>query len=761
MSVLVSTLPATPLKSPEIIALGVVVVAAVALVAFLRLADQRRADSRRAAWRLHFPPSVDLADVLAFLRSLQTMPLGGPLSARPAIVGEIRSSNGTLEHWLLVPRELETTIRRQVETAVSGIQIEEVTRPASKFFAARELRLSTFARPLRTADPEATVSSLLASIVGLGRDEVAVIQVVIAPHRGRLDVASGGTGSTAPLIYWVRSVIGRPTAAPPSRELREKQSEPLLSVAIRLGASAPGRQRAATLVRALRSAMRILDQFDVRLVQRSLPEVIVRRRLTAAATPIFEWPSVLNAREGALLVAWPLSDRIPGISRQRHRLLAPVPIIAASGGRVFGLSPLPGPDRPLALAAADSPYHLVVTGPTGTGKSWLLAQLIRQDMAAGRSVILFDPKGDLCRTVMGFVPGRTRTIVLDLADASRPVPVRLIESRPEILERSVDEVLQLFVDLFPGAIGPRSADILRALFYIVATNPGFAFADAPAILTNSRLRQTLTAQVVDPYHREFWRAFEAASEAERASIVAPPMNKLRGVLSDRRLRLVLGSVKATWSWDDVLEDRGVVLVNLNRGEIGSSASTLIASALMSQLWRAIQRRRARHEVSLVVDEVQDTLRSTADLADVLAMARSARVSVSAAHQNLAQLPSELRSALAANARSKVVFQCGSDDARVLAAQLGGEVTPADLQSLPAFEAYFAPCVGGAVQPPASLRTLPLPPATADPGAVLGASRARYGRDRTEVEAEMAARQLGPQEAGRVGRRPHRDQGGES
>ena len=58
-------------------------------------------------------------------------------------------------------------------------------------------------------------------------------------------------------------------------------------------------------------------------------------------------------------------------------------------------STYPGMERPLALSLPDSLRHLHIIGPTGVGKSTLLLGLICQDMAAGRGVIVVDPKGGL------------------------------------------------------------------------------------------------------------------------------------------------------------------------------------------------------------------------------------------------------------------------------------------------------------------------------------------------------------------------------
>ena len=83
----------------------------------------------------------------------------------------------------------------------------------------------------------------------------------------------------------------------------------------------------------------------------------------------------------------------------------------------------------------------------------------------------------------------------------------------------------------------------------------------------------------------------------------------------------------------------------------------------------------RHPVMVYVDEFQDYLHLPTDLTDVLAQARGLGVGLTLAHQHLAQLPPAMRSAVLANARSRVAFQLGSDDARAIAHTMPGLAVP--------------------------------------------------------------------------------------
>ena len=95
----------------------------------------------------------------------------------------------------------------------------------------------------------------------------------------------------------------------------------------------------------------------------------------------------------------------------------------------------------------------------------------------------------------------------------------------------------------------------------------------------------------------------------------------------------------------------------------------------------------------------------------------------------------MRSAVLANARSRICFQLAAEDARLIASGAPG-VESEDLQSLGAFEVYAQLVANGAVQPWLSARTNPSPPIVSSPDVVKRVSRERYGRRRAEVDAEV-------------------------
>ncbi len=161
----------------------------------------------------------------------------------------------------------------------------------------------------------------------------------------------------------------------------------------------------------------------------------------------------------------------------------------------------------------------------------------------------------------------------------------------------------------------------------LARLPSMSLAALPLLLTDAGFRRRVRAQVDDPIGLgPFWASFEAWSEAERTTAVAPSLNKLRPLLMRPELRAVIGQVKPRFDLRQVFTERKVLLVNLARGQLGPETAALLGSLIMSQLWQAILGRSAiaperRHPVFIYVDEFQEYLRLPVDFADALAQAR--------------------------------------------------------------------------------------------------------------------------------------------
>ena len=85
---------------------------------------------------------------------------------------------------------------------------------------------------------------------------------------------------------------------------------------------------------------------------------------------------------------------------------------------------------PFTLSQEDRRRHMYVIGQTGTGKSTLLKDIIKQDILAGRGVGYIDPHGQDAEELLRFVPTwRADDVVyFNASDFSYPMAWNLLTS---------------------------------------------------------------------------------------------------------------------------------------------------------------------------------------------------------------------------------------------------------------------------------------------------------------------------------------------
>ena len=694
--------------------------------------------------RLELPVPVDQARVQAFFAAVATLP-GGPVVACELIgnAGTVRWRIGALPGALRDVQALALAhlpgvrLVRQSGVAAADAELFRDDLGTSGSVAVAHLHVRHRAGAALPSDSaEAVTRSLLAVLAATRRGETVRVQLVLGgrqrPQEPDPPVSTTTTGR---------------------RQAEAAQREHGFWSSLRISAAAPRLERARGLVLAISAALRGLETPQVRLqVWRSTVRALVEAR------PPWLVANVLRPAEIPSLLGWPLCEGLPGLAPQHPRMLpAPAAVtasLASNQGRVLGRA-ASEPSQSVTLSAEASLRHLHVRGPTGVGKSTLLAHLALQDAEAGRRVVVIDPKGDLVTDIATRLPSHLvrQTVILDAADA-QPVGVNPLagSQSPDL---AADLLLGVFRSLYADSWGPRTQDILHASLLSLARRGDASLAMVPLLLTNPGFRRSVTGAVVqrDPLGLgAFWAWYEALSEAERRQAIAPLMNKLRPILLRPQLRAVFGQRSPTFAWrqifaaDDADNAQGpeprIVLVSLAKGALGQEASQLLGSVIVSLIWQAALERirlpeRQRHAVMLHIDEVQDYLRLPGDLGAALAQARGLGLGLTLSHQHLGQLPKALLAGVMANARSRVAFSLPREDARTIAALSGGLLAAEDYQQLPAYQAYASLLADGQTQPPLSLRTKPLPAPLHRPEHIWQTSRRRYGQALSTVEADLA------------------------
>lgn len=701
------------------------------------------------AWReLHWPQELAESTGIGLLRQL------GHDAFLSTLVFEAEISGAGLRYRIGLPAASADRVEKLIEAIADGAAITTHARRIAVDEAWRVV-VTSRQRPLKTTETEAITRSILGAMTGVDARERIVLQWLLGPTHVPRPVHTEEPVEAK--SSWVSLLHGqRELTAEQRRALHEKRRELAFGCVGRVGISgaSPSRRRALAvgLLAALRTAS--APGVTIRLVRES------SERIDLAKRPVL-WPYALNVAELLPLLAWPLGkESLPGVPRDQARWLRADERLRTRG-RTVGRSNAPGDDRLLGLGIDDARHHLHVIGPTGVGKSTLLGNLILQDAAAGRSVVVVEPKGDLIEDVLARLPTNRLddVVVLDPADAARPVGLNPLLPRGRSHELIADQVLAVFHGLWSSNWGPRLQDILHSSLLTLAGRDDASLCLLPALLTNPAVRQQLRVDLDDAVALEpFWAWFDSISDAERQQAIAPVLNKLRPFLLRPSVRGIVGQVHPRFRIDELFTGRKIVLVSLAKGLIGPEAAALLGSLFIAELWQAILGRAAiapqrRHIVPVYLDEFQDYTHLPTDMSDALAQARGLGVTLTLAHQHLAQLPSGVRAAVLANARSRVCFQLANEDAQTVARFTDGTLDPKDFQRLRRFEAYAQLVADGEVLDYASIRTSPLPAESANAEQVRAISRERYGHPSAEVDEEIRRLIESPASDAPVGRRP--------
>jgi len=523
----------------------------------------------------------------------------------------------------------------------------------------------------------------------------------------------------------------------------DKAFKPAYLAEIRLAASASNRGLAKQAVHAMIGGFRGLDganslrprhvflakRFDRALVQRAAPIDCGMRLTPDELALIFHLP----------ISGVPMESAVARLAPRHLLNVAGAVLCRADGGRA----------KDVRIAQKDRRQHLAITGPTGSGKSALLLNVALQDVDEKIGVGAIDPKGDLISDLCERIPATEsdRVVLIDPACRDMPVGINVLEC-PDPAQREVvcDALIAIFRKTYQQFWGPRTEDVLRTSVLTLMRVPGLTICEVPFLLLDDDFRVAVTKDIDDPVGlRPFWDEYAQLSQSQRLQMVGPVLNKLRAYLLRPTVRNILGQSRSTVDFANVINNRGILLVSLAKGLLGEDISRLLGAFIVARIWSAALGRIAlpvheRPDFNLYLDEFQTYLHLPQSLDDVLAEARAYRLNLTMANQHFGQLRDSTRESIDANARSRVTFQCGPEDARYLAREFA-PLTEQQLQNLGRFQVAVRLCVAGHTEPVFTGLTL-------EPRPTLGALHAerivqrsleRYGRPRTEVEVEMVAR----------------------
>ncbi|MDI3211749.1 type IV secretion system DNA-binding domain-containing protein [Arthrobacter sp. AL12] len=706
----------------------------------MKIKSQVELDSDRKTYVLTFPQDLAEDRVQAWLRSVS-----GTLHAKPSlfdgvptIVFETWSTSAGIEHRIKVPWQHADDIMSQLRTHLRGLRYEPATIfPRQEWTYAVEIGESNPERSLRIHSSNDTAASILTSIGQLHGDEAVLMQWVVAPSRPTRLPEDGA--KTAAFSF--KSLLGIPDAGKDElNDRRKKLSEANYRAVLRVAAKANTRPRAEKLVSNVRSSFTALNSPDNRFIETRVSKNKLQDNIDRAATVLY-FPMTLAISELIPLIAYPIgSPMVAGLPRSASRHL-PAAVSIPETGIILGRSNFPGSERPIALSWQDITKHMHVAAPTGTGKTEFLTTIGRQIIEAGLGMILIETKDDLFDRLLESIPKEriNDVVVIDVNDPAAPVGFNVLDDGDPF--RTIEDIEGIVSNIHGDKDGVWFKKVVYHGLRTLMTRPGATVADLVPLLQprydELPWRDEIIKNLKEPELIHFWQELENQGKQKEMQIVQPVIDRFWHFNSRQSVRDIFGQSTSSITMAQAIAQNKIVLVNVTN--IEKSTTKFISSLLINSAWKAVRANRPDKPFFFMADEVQNLMHLPISLDDMLAQARSYNFPIIMANQSVSQLPLPIRQAAHNNARTKIVFQLESDDAKNMATQFGSSVTDSDLMNLGQYEGIARIATSDGVSTPVSFIAAP-PKQRHNLGwKVREASRKNYGRAPAAIADEISQR----------------------
>ncbi len=321
--------------------------------------------------------------------------------------------------------------------------------------------------------------------------------------------------------------------------------------------------------------------------------------------------------------------------------------------------------------------HFYVVGGTKTGKTKFLESIAEQDIVNGEGFGVIDAHGDLTEDLKGLLYLSKRdepefltnnVILIDPTDEEQTVsfnPLELLEGmKPHLL---AEQLVMAFKKIWADAWGDRMNNILTHTL-IALIEHGQTLAEVQPLLTDPAVRRKFTSDLKNEATREFFQKFNSWTKNVQIGWTESTLNKISTFLTNTEIRQMFLSPKSTFDLRNIIDNRKILLLKLEKGQLGSSGG-LLGSLLLSKITAAAFSRtdipeEERTLFYLYIDEFQNF--AADNFSEILSEAAKYRLSLMLAHQFLGQIPNSLRAAIFSNCGLQTYFRISREDASLLA-----------------------------------------------------------------------------------------------
>jgi hypothetical protein len=405
----------------------------------------------------------------------------------------------------------------------------------------------------------------------------------------------------------------------------------------------------------------------------------IQRRLSPGS-PYNQNP-ILSASEISDLFHFPYFDTTK--TEDLEKIISPelpVPLLLKNTKEfdtVIGVNNYGNSFHLIGLTEEERSRHIYMIGQTGSGKSTVIFHSAKDDIQKGRGVCVIDPHGDLAEDLLNIVPEEriNDVVYFDPYDIDNPIRINLLELTPGLtdketkLEKEIvcENVISIFRRIFSEnetQDAHRIEHIFRHAIYTAFYVPDATLFTVYDILTSPKYLKEVLKLVDNQYIRNFWEnEFALAGEYQVYKTISGVTAKIGRFLLSEIARPIFDSPHSSINFDELLDQKKIILCNLSQGKLGEDTARLIGTTIIAKIHLTILKR-ARMKLPMrtpyyfYVDEFQKF--ATTYFTNLLTEGRKFGLRVTMAEQTTSQQDnSRVTQIILATVGTKICFNTAS------------------------------------------------------------------------------------------------------
>ncbi len=316
----------------------------------------------------------------------------------------------------------------------------------------------------------------------------------------------------------------------------------------------------------------------------------------------------------------------------------------------------------------DFDKHSLIVGGSGTGKSKLIAQMIKniydnKNFKADYKIVMIDPHS----SIENDIGGLDETQVIDMKKKSSSVDL-LINSNKNV-SSGTEILLTVLKSVFGEEFNSKLERVLRHSIYLLLKKEKLDFENLRKLIIDTEFRNKLLRESddVESHIKEFFGSdFNEIKTNSYTEAISPII-----ALIDEMQMLPCFREKNEKNIENEIRNNFLTIFSLNQAELGEKVTKTIAGLIMGVIFQLVQRHAFLEHLILIIDEV--AVVENPILKNLLSEARKYNLSIILAGQYFGQISEDLQDAIFSNVMNYYSFRISREDAMILNNQLQMEM----------------------------------------------------------------------------------------